>query len=518
MIGTQCTGAEALIGTLADGGIKVCFANPGTSEMHLVQALDREPRVRSVLCLFEGVATGAADGYARISRQPALTLLHLGPGLANGLSHIHNAKKAFTPMVNVVGDHASYHRSLNAPLASDIATLAKPSSVWVGTAERPEEAGSTAASAMARAIEPPGGPVILIMTADSAWSQGGAVVEVDAPPEQVTAQRQVIDEIRDDLKASRAPMILVNGPALQDPAALAAMATLHANGIRIMTDTVFPVQLRGRGHFMPERMQYFAEHVVTDLEQADLLILAGTDAPVAFFAYPGKPSHLTPRGAKVMTLADRATDASTALQELAEMFGRPSQEEPRADTHFEECAGPLTLEACAASIARHLPANAIICDEGVTSAPPIFELTARSKSHRWLCLTGGALGEGLPMAVGASIADPAAHVVALIGDGAAMYSLQALWTVAREQLPILTVIFANEVYKILEIEMERTGAGNVGEIARSMLEIGRPSLDWVKLAEAQGVSAIRCDSAEQFDQAVSAAFESRKPLLIEARI
>jgi acetolactate synthase I/II/III large subunit len=510
------TGADALVRTLADCGVSACFANPGTSEMHLVQALDREPRIRSVLCLFEGVATGAADGWARMSGVPAMTLLHLGPGYANGAANIHNARRAYAPMVNVVGDHATHHRTLDAPLSSDIETLVRPNSRWVGVVERAIDAGDLAATAFQQAMGPPGAPVSLILPADSAWTEGGMTGHVLPRPEPSLVDSGAIEDVVDAIGRATKPVLLVGGPALADDGALAVMARLKAAGLRVMADT-FPARLaRGAGRFAPDRMVYFAEMAMADLEGTDLMVLAGTSVPCAFFAYPGKPSVLVPEGCKTLELSLRHEDTIEVLSRLAEALGAPEAGSLPARARPAAPTGALNPHACAQSLARHLPDNAIISDDAVTAGLPHYVATANAAPHDWLFLTGGAIGQGLPLAVGAAIAEPTRKVVALTGDGAGMYTLQALWTMARERLPIVTIVFANRSYRILTIEMARTEAGNPGPAARSMLSLDNPPLDWVALAKGHGVDAVRCTNAEDFDVALERAMGADGPVLIEA--
>jgi acetolactate synthase I/II/III large subunit len=516
MTTTSPTGADTLAATLADHGVTACFANPGTSEMHLVQALDREPRIRSVLCLFEGVATGAADGFARISGKPAMTLLHLGPGYANGAANIHNARRAFAPMINVVGDHATYHRELDAPLSSDIETLVKPNSRWVGLVDAALTAGDRAATACTQSMGPPGAPVSLILPADSAWSEGGPRPPVHAAPGMSLVDAQTVEEVADAIQLAIKVVILINGPALYDEAALVTMSRLKAAGVRVMCDTFVGRLARGAGRFGPDRMAYFAEAAMDDLAGVDLMILAGTAEPVAFFAYPGKPSVLVPEGCATMVLSERSEDTAEALAALADALDAP--ESPSATTRVipDAPSGKVTPYTCAASLSRHMPDNAIISDDAVTAGLPHFMGTAQAAPHDWLFLTGGAIGQGLPLAVGAAVAAPNRKVIALTGDGAGMYTLQALWTMARERLPIVTVVFANRSYRILNIEMGRTGAGQPGPAAAAMLSLDNPTLDWVKLAQGQGVEAVSCTTAEAFDVALARAMASDVPVLIEA--
>lgn len=513
------TGADALVRTLADCGVTHCFANPGTSEMHLVQALDREPRVRSVLCLFEGVATGAADGFARITGVPAMTLLHLGPGYGNGLANIHNARRAHAPMVNVVGDHAMEHRKLDAPLSSDIESIVQANSSWIGVAETPADAGALAAAAFGAAHGPPGSPVTLILPADTAWLSGGQPAPAPQLPQPARVDDAAVAAAAAAVRAAGKPVVLVGGPALWQPAGLAAMARLKAAGVRVMIDTFPARQARGAGRFAPDRMQYFAEGAMADLDGTDLMLLAGTTTPCAFFAYPGKPSVLVPDGCTVHPLSARHEDTVDGLSRLADALGAPADVPPAAARVVpDKPQGPLTPATCAQSLARHMPDDAIISDDAVTAGLPHYLATLAAAPHDWLFLTGGAIGQGLPLAVGTACAAPHRKTIALTGDGAGMYTVQALWTMAREKLPVVTVVFANRSYRILNIEMARTGAGNPGPAARAMLSLDGPALDWVKLAEGHGVAAIRAETAEAFDEALARAIAMNEPVLIEAVI
>jgi acetolactate synthase I/II/III large subunit len=506
-------GADALIRTLADCGVTTCFANPGTSEMHLVTALDRESRIRSVLCLFEGVATGAADGFARMSRRPAMTLLHLGPGYLNGAANLHNARRAFSPVINIVGDHATYHRRFDAPLTSDIEALVRPLARWVGIVRSPQEAGTQGAAAHAGSFGPPGGNAFLLLPADSAWLDGGSV----APPwERAQPSPPTgIDAVSLALKAAKQPALLINGSALLEPG-LSEAARLNAAGIRILADTFATRQRRGVGHFSPTRLPYFAEQALAALEGIDLLVTVGTRDPVAFFAYPGKPSELTPKSAARMTVGGPEIDSAAALKILAATIGAPETLKSTPPLRPGGPTGALTVESIGCSLTRHMPADCIVSDDSVTAGMTVFGQTMGAAPHDWLFHTGGAIGQGLPMAIGAAIGAPERPVIALCGDGAAMYTIQSLWTMAREQLNITVIIFANRMYRILAIELERTGAGAPGEAAQSMLSLRDPVIDWVKLAQAQGISAARCERAEEFDRELERSIAQPGPKLIEA--
>ncbi|HEX3918799.1 MAG TPA: acetolactate synthase large subunit [Caulobacteraceae bacterium] len=511
-------GADALIETLIDNDVVACFANPGTSEMQFVSALDRQPKMRPVLCLFEGVATGAADGYGRIAGKPACTLLHLGPGYGNGLANLHNARRAFTPIVNVIGDHATYHRHYDAPLNSAIAAIAGANSVWVKSAETPDEVSALAAEAISASFGPPGGSASLILPADCAWLATNATGAKATRAARAAPASATIDDAARRIKAAAKPVILLGTNACSE-AAIAAAGRVAATGVRVLTDCFIGRQPRGAGRFAPDRMMYFGEAALADLAGVDLMLLVETTQPVAFFAYPDKPSVLVPEGCETFPLASRLEDGAAALEALADALGAPKQGAVQAFKLPEAApTGALTAGSVAQAIARHLPEGAIVSDDSVTSGQPIINATRTGHPHDWLGLTGGAIGQGIPVAVGAAVAAPGRKVVSLNGDGAAMYTQQGLWTLAREGLDVTVVIFANHVYRILGIELGRTGAGNPGPAASKLLGLGEPTIDWVSLAKALGVPATRCETAEAFEAAFARAMAEPGPKLIEAVI
>jgi acetolactate synthase I/II/III large subunit len=512
------TGAEAIIGTLADCGITACFANPGTSEMHLVTALDREPRIRSVLCLFEGVATGAADGFARMTGVPALTLLHLGPGYLNGGANIHNARRAYQPIVNLIGDHAVTHRHLDAPLASDIAAMAAPNSRWLKSVDRVETAGALAAEAFTASYGPPPGPVSLIMPADTAWTKGAARAKRGERPRLKVAPAEVIERAAVAVQKAKKPALLVNGTGLHDRG-LAAMARLNAAGIRVFSDTFMALHARGGGRFAPERLPYFAEMAVDTLAGTDLLLIAGTKPPVAFFAYPNTPGEFTPKDAVTINLGGPESDSAAALTMLADALRAPIAPAPapwvRPEAPKSDIFNPFTIGQ---SLAAYSPEGALISDDGVTAGLPIYVSMQAAAPHQWLGHTGGAIGQGMPVAVGAAFARPDVKTICLAGDGAGMYTVQSLWTMARENLDVVVLVFVNHAYRILKIELARTGAGNPGPAANGMLSLGSPEIDWVKLSEGMGVGAEAVTTTGQFNDALERAMATRGPHLIACMI
>jgi acetolactate synthase I/II/III large subunit len=510
-------GADAVIQTLADNGVRACFANPGTSEMQFVAALDREPRVRPVLCLFEGVVSGAADGYARMAGHPAVTLLHLGPGYGNSLANSHNARRAFTPIVNVIGDHATYHQKYDAPLASDIMSLAKPNSRWVKSAKTADDAAELAAEAVQASFGPPGGPASLVLPADCAWLPATRKGPVLAKPTRTAPSGAAVDDAAKAIRGAKKPLVLMGSSACGEEG-LAAAGRIAATGVRMMADTFLARQPRGAGRFSPDRMQYFGEAAIKDLDGVDVMVLAGTKEPVAFFAYPDAPSVLVPVGCKEVALANQAEDAEAGLAALADALGAPSAASPNALSLPDRPVGAIDARSVGASIARHMPDETIISDDSVTSGMGTVIQTRTARRHDWLGLTGGAIGQGIPAAVGAAVACPDRKVLSLNGDGAAAYTVQGLWTLARENLDVTVVIFANHIYRILSVEFARTGSGDPGPAAASLLDLGNPRVDWVSIARGFGVPAERCETAERFDDVFASAMAGRGPMLIEVAL
>ena len=519
MAGKTMNGAEALVRTLVAAGVEVCFGNPGTSEMHFVAALDRAPKMRAVLGLFEGAVTGMADGYGRMAGKPAATLLHLGPGLGNGLANLHNARRAATPIVNIVGDHATYHAHFDAPLTSDIAAIARTVSGWTHSSASALSAASDGAKAVAAALSPPGQVATLILPADAAWGEADG----PAPPLPRAVPQPVSDpavaRAREALGSGAGCALLLRGAALSEAGLAAAGRIAEATGARLLADTFAPRQARGAGRVMVERIPYFAEQMVEFLAPVEALLLVGSVPPVAFFAYPGKPSWPLPEGARIHVLAHPHEDGVQALEALAEACGaakKPTRLARRVRP--DSPSGGLNQHTIGATIARHLPEGAILSDEGATGSLGTQLAMAGGAPHDHLALTGGSIGQGVPLATGAAVAVPGRRVVALQGDGGAMYTLQALWTQAREKLDVVTVILANRSYSILNIELARVGALNPGPKALRMLDLHDPELDFVSLARGMGVEASRAQTAEAFENQFAAAMAARGPRLLEAVI
>ncbi len=515
-------GAQALMKTLVDAGIDVCFTNPGTSEMHFVAALDSEPRMRAVLALFEGVATGAADGYARMADKPAATLLHLGCGLGNGLANLHNARKGKVPVVNIVGDHATYHTKFDAQLQSDIETIARNVSPgFVRTSQTTAELSKDATEAIAAARGLPGQVATLILPADVSWGEGGVAAPPPPLPKPEAADDATVAAIAQAIShATRSggkTALLLGCRALREPSLLAAARIAAHCGVKVLAE-VFPTRLeRGAGLPPVERVAYFAELATVQLTELQHLILVDAKAPVSFFAYPGKKSYLVPETCTVHELASPTQDTTASLEKLARALGADNaQPVLQASARPGRPRGKFTAEKVCKAVGHLLPENAIVIDEAITSGLMLSRFTAGAPRHDLITLTGGAIGQGLPNAIGAAIACPTRPVIALIGDGTSMYTIQSLWTMAREKLNVTSIIFNNASYSVLNIELERVGADEVGPKAKSQLDLNGPVINFAQLGQGMGVHAVRVTSTEEFVRALEHALATPGPHLIEA--
>ncbi len=510
---TSMNGAESLVRTLLASGVDTCFANPGTSEMHFVAALDRIPGMRCVLGLFEGVVTGAADGYARIAGKPAATLLHCGPGMANGMANLHNGRRANTMMVNCVGDQATYHRPLDAPLTADTEGWARGVSGWVRTASHARDVGADAAVAVQAARTSPGQIATLILPSDTCWDAGGVVgAALPVPPAPSAAPAAVETAARALRSGAPAVMILAGSALCETPLAMAA-GIAAATGAKILAQGSNARIEHGRGRHPIERVPYPVDQAVKVLAPYELVILIGARLPVGFFAYPGKPGVLTAPDAEVQVMARPEHDLPAALGALAEALGvkplaAPAIEKPAPAT------GAISSEAVAQSVAALMPEQAIIADESVSFGRAFFSGMHGAAPHDWLQITGGAIGCGMPLATGAAVAGKGRRVVNLEADGSAMYTLQALWTQAREKLDVTTVILSNRKYAILLHELANVGA-NPGRTALDMMDLGNPDLDWPKLAAGMGVEGARAETMSRFNDLLAGSFAQKGPFLIE---
>ncbi|TXH89311.1 MAG: acetolactate synthase large subunit [Rhodoferax sp.] len=510
-------GAQALMKTLVDSGVEVCFSNPGTSEMHFVAALDSEPKMRAVLALFEGVATGAADGYARMADKPAATLLHLGCGLGNGLANLHNARKGKVPVVNIVGDHATYHTQYDAQLQSDIETVARNVSPgFVRTSKATAELGRDTAEAVAAAKGLPGQVATLILPADVSWGEGGMPEAPIAPLQPACADDATVATIAQAVRSGGKVALLLGGRALREPSLLAASRIAAHSGAKLFAE-VFPTRLeRGAGVPAVERIAYLAELAGVQLADYQHLILVDAKAPVSFFAYPGKKSYLVPDTCTVHTLASPVQDTVGSLEKLARALGA-DQTAPQlqAPSRPGRPRGKLTADKVCKAVGHLLPKNAIVVDEAITSGLMLSAMTAGAPRHDLITLTGGAIGQGLPNAIGAAVACPDRPVIALIGDGTAMYTIQSLWTMAREKLNVTSIIFNNASYSVLNVELERVGAEEAGPKAKSQLDLKGPVLNFAQMAQGMGVHAVRATTTEEMVRTLEHALATPGPHLIE---
>jgi len=519
--GKPMTGAESLVRTLVGADVDVCFANPGTSEIHIVESIDRHGGLRPVLCLQEGVATGAADGYGRMAEKPAVTLLHLGPGLANGLANLHNARRAGTPVVNIVGAHATFHdRYPDSPLAADIEGFARPVSGWIRRTANAMTTAPDAARAVEAARRPPGQIGTLVVPMDASWGEGGHPVLPLPRPPMATVPGAVIDQASEALKRGGTATILMRGAALKERGLRAAGRIAAKTGARLAYDTLAPRVQRGAGRVRAERIPYFPEDAVDFFRETKLLILVGAAPPVSIFASPGKPSWSVPESCHILNLAHEHEDGAGALEALAEAIGAPTEPAGIAERDQPSLSGGMKLnaESVGRVVARHLPDDAVIVDEAVSSGQHLQPITAAARPHDHLAPSGGAIGWALSAAIGAAIACPGRKTICLHGDGGAAMAMQALWTQARENLDVLTVIFSNRSYAILGTEMARAGFDGTAQHARPLFDLTRPCLDWVKLAEAMGVEASRAERVDTFSDQFASALRSGGPRLLEAVI
>jgi acetolactate synthase-1/2/3 large subunit len=512
-------GAQSLIRTLVNCGVDVCFTNPGTSEMHFVAALDSVPEMRGVLGLFEGVVTGAADGYARVAGKPAATLLHLGPGLANGWANLHNARRGFTPIVNIVGDHATHHKRFDAPLESDIEGLARGLDGWFRASAASDDVAADAAEAVAASMAGRGQVATLVLPADVSWSEARGPAEPVGAPSRPAPDGDQVAAVVAALRSGEPAALLVGGRVVSGEAGLVAAARVAGgSGAKLLCET-FPARLaRGAGLPEIERLGYLAEFAELQLAGVKHLVVVDTKAPVSFFAYPGKASELTPEGCEVHVLGAADVDPVAALLAVAEEIGAPTDVARAAASRPDAPSGALDAASMAAALGHLLPEGAIVSDEGNTAGLFVAGSTAGCAPHDWLTLTGGSIGQGMPVATGAAVAAGDRKVVNLQADGSALYTIQSLWTQAREGLDVTTILLNNQSYAILNLELSRVGAEEPGPTALSMLDLSRPSMDFCALAQGMGVPAERATTAEDFTAALERALAVDGPALVEVML
>ena len=513
-------GAETLVRAAKKAGIEVCFSNPGTSEMPLVAAFDSEPGLRGVLVLFEGVASGAADGYGRMAEKPALTLFHLGPGHGNAVANLHNAKRGRSPIVNLVGDHATWHRRYNPPLATDIKSLAKPVSDWFRECKSAASLGKDVRKAIAAAWTKPGGVATLTVPTDCQWGDAGnprfGRLRVPEPP---AASNHTVEAAARAMRDDGRSMLLIGAYGARRRGLVAAGRIAAATNCRLGLET-FPTRLeRGPDLPIPERVPYFPEQARDFFGGLRRVVLAGALDPVAFFGYPSGISRLIPDGIEVITLAAPTADVERALDDLASALDAPAafpaHNSPRP---APPPPGPITAASCAQAIAAAQPEGAVIVDEGITSSGAYLPLSAGCAPSTYLALTGGAIGWGLPCGTGAALGAPGRKVIVLEGDGSGLYTIQSLWTQAREQLDVVNIVFANDIYRILQIELQRAGITNPGPQGYALTDLAQPAVDWSGVAKGFGVPWSRAETADALFSQLERAVATPGPSLIEVRV
>ncbi len=512
-------GAQNLIRTLVKSGVDVCFTNPGTSEMHFVAALDQVEGMRAVLGLFEGVCTGAADGYARMTGKPACTLLHLGPGLGNGIANLHNARRAHSPMVNIIGEHATYHLKYDAPLTSDIEGLAWPVSGWVRTSTSSDAISQDAAEAITAAITTPGQIATLILPGDTSWNPTDAPISSPLPPPQPTFDLDTVKHVARILRRDEPALLLMSGQAVLEEGAHLASRISRATGVQLMSNRPTARHQLGAGRPVIKPLAYPVDKSLNQLQDFAHIILVGTAEPVAFFAYPNTPGRLAPPDCQIHTLATPQNDVLGALAALADELDVSAELGPRYTLSPPPLpTGALSIDTIWQSVAAQLPEQTIIVNEAITSGRVAAKWLQNAKPYDMITGTGGAIGHGLSETVGAAIACPDRPIIGMQADGSAMYTIQALWTQAREQLNIVTVLFNNRAYQILQSELKGVGAERQGDKADSILNLDNPQLDFVQIARGMGVEASRADSAEAFNKQFAAALNKAGPHLIEVLV
>lgn len=511
-------GAKSLVNSLLQSGVDTCFANPGTSEMHFVAALDQVPGMRCVLGLQENIVTGMADGYFRIARKPAATLLHCGPGLANGMANLHNARRARSGIVNIVGDQATYHRPFDAPLTADTDAMARTVSSWVRTSTRAQDVGGDAAAAVQAANAFPGQVATLILPSDASWNEGGAVAEALPAIGPAPLDPHAVDNAARVLRGGKNALILLAGRGVLGASQALAWRVAQACGADIRADYVTAHVARGRGTLQLERVPYGTDQAIAALARYDHIILVCAKPPVGFFAYPGKPSTQYPAHAQLHVLARPDQDPEAALLALAESLDAPEAPLPDPGPRPEAASGAPTPEGLARTLAALMPEQAIVSDESISYGRGFYPHTHAAPMHDWLHLAGGAIGDGMPVATGAALgAGGKRRVINLQADGSAMYSLQSLWTQGRERLPVTTIILNNRKYNILIGEYQGVGA-TPGPTAMSMLDLGNPDLKWESIADGMGVEAARATTMEQCADLMARSFRTDGPFLIELMI
>lgn len=516
-------GAQALFKALVQAGLDTCFANPGTSEMQLVYEIGLTPGVRAVLCLQENTVTGAADGYARMKGKPAFTLLHVGSGFANGIANLHNAGRANTAMVNIVGANATYHQPRfpeHELINGRIIDLARTVSHWAHEARSASDLAVLGGLATRYAQLGSGKICTVVAPTNCHWDPAMAPAGLPASIETLKVSPETIDQVASALSDGKKTGMVLGSSLLHGSGLELAGRIAAKTGVTLFGET-FPSRLaRGEGRVPVKLIPYLLEMALNDLANYERLILAGALSPVATFAYRDKPVLKIPETCQVITLATVDHDLLAALGDLTEAVNAPTKP-AQLMTRSEALppTGVLTAEAIGKSLCALMPENSILVDEGATNGQAIFNLTEGARAHDYLsAVCGGAIGGGLPLALGASVACPDRKTIALQADGSGMYTVQALWSMARENADVIVIVLRNDDYAILEVELARVREGEANSRMQSMMNLKNPSLDWVKIAEGLGVPAVSATTAEEFYRLLESALRKKGPYLIEARL
>ncbi len=510
-------GAQALIRTAAQAGVEVCFANPGTSEIHLVAALDEAPGVRGVLAQFEGVATGAADGYGRMARKPALTLVHLGPGFANGIANLHNARRGRTPLVNVIGHHPTWHRNFDPPLNTEVESLARAVSDWQRTSASAEHISRDMADAISAAMVHPGQVATLIVPTDCQWSEARGPIIAPPPPPGSRVASDAVERARAAVASGADTMILLGSSGLTETAQREALKVARKTNCRLAAETFAGRMDRGPHLPLLPRVPYFPEEALRFFDGVDTVVLAGALDPVAFFGYENGPSRFIPNDVDLVILSHPKEDSAHALTELAAATDAIDEPPTRTVERPPPPDGPIDARVAAQAIAATLPEGAVVVDEGITAGAGFYPATMTGPAHTYLQENGGAIGMGLPASLGAAIACPARKVLNLQGDGSGLYTVQALWSQVREGADVINLVFANDAYRILQVELTRAGV-KIGPQSRNLTELGEPRVEWLDLARGFGMPAVSAADGQELTRALERGFAEPGPCLIEARV
>lgn len=508
-------GSECLVGTLINHGVDLLFTNPGTSEVGLLAEIGTSEQIRAVPVLFEGIAAGAADGYFRMTGCPAATMLHVGPGLANAWSALHNAAKARSGVVNIVGQLSEAHLEYESPLKSDLLALATSVSDVVRYPLSSARVGIDAHAAADAAKR--GKVATLVMANDVGWSDGA---ELATPPgaQNTDAHGALDPAAMTALKQGPRTLFLLGGLALDVGAQRDAAAIASATGCSVMIEWANARCERGGDLPSWARIPYPVDEAVRTLAAYDTIVLCGAAEPIAFFNYRNSPSRLAAPSARVIDLHAEGADVRLALgaarRALASDPARPCHPPASRYTY----GAPKSPDPVSAAIAAALPEDAIIVNEAITSASDLFAASAAAPRHTWLDNLGGSIGFALPAAIGAAIGAPGRRVIALCGDGSTMYSLQGLWTMARENLDITVLVFANRAYKILINELVQASDAHLNDRTFSLLQLDNPAIGWAKLSGSLGVDATRVHSFDQLKAALTLALDTQGPRLIEVVI